>query len=178
MRTHHVHDGFYFRADVGVAYGATSVTSDNTEHDDYDVNGFGLAVDLMIGGSPSPGLAIGGGLTFSGFGQDGGSGMSLLGVFVDGFPDANGGWHLGGMLGFSGVGATKTERYDDFQGGGFGVAAWVGHGFWVADDWSFGPLLRFNGGIARDASEEDEADSFVLSSAVFEGTLMFSVLYH
>ncbi|HEY3498773.1 MAG TPA: hypothetical protein VGK73_28980 [Polyangiaceae bacterium] len=175
-RTYHVHDGFYFRANVGALYGATEVSSDRSTHRDYEANGFGIAVDLMAGGSPSPGVTLGGGLSFSGYGGDGSSGLGIAGVFVDGFPDASGGWHLGGLLGVGYL--TANDDADKFQGAGFGLSAWVGHGFWIADDWSFGPLLRFNGVIARDASEEDAPDPFVLSGAAFEGALMFSVLYH
>ena len=176
MRTYHVHDGFYFRASVGPLYGATEVSSDNSSHRDYEANGFGLAVDLMAAGSPSPGLALGGGLSFSGYGGDGSTGLGIAGVFVDGFPDATGGFHLGGMLGVAGV--TADDDADKFKGAGFGLSAWVGYGSWVADDWSFGPLLRFNGAIARDASEDEGPDAFALSAAAFEVSLMFSVLYH
>jgi hypothetical protein len=172
-----MHDGFYFRAGAGFAYGAANISSDRDSHPDYEVNGVGLGVDIMVGGSPSVGLALGGGVSFSGFGQDGAGGLFLMGVFVDGFPDPTGGWHLGGMLGLAGSSASD-ERVDDFRGGGFGLAAWVGHDFWVADEWSMGPTLRFNGAIARDPSEEDAPDPFVLSGAHFEGVLAFTVLYH
>lgn len=176
-RTYHVHDGFYFRVNAGVIYAGTNIESDADHHHDYEVNGPGGSLDLMLGGSPSPGIAIGGDLTLSGFGQDGSGALGMLGVFVDGFPDASGGFHLGGMLGLAGVTASD-DRSDNFSGLGFGLGAWIGHSFWVADDWSMGGLLRFNGAIARDGSEEDAADPFVLSAAAFQGALMFSVLYH
>jgi hypothetical protein len=75
-----------------------------------DVSGNGMAIDLLIGGTPTPGLAFGGGLIGNwSFGaeyeregldipsrdyQDG-----TLGVFVDGFPSDTGGWHIGGLVG-------------------------------------------------------------------------------
>ena len=177
-RTYHVHDGFYLRMSAGVAYGAANVNADGNFYPDYDVNGVGLSLDAMVGGSPSTGLALGGGLTVSGYGQDGAGGFLLAGVFVDGFPDPVNGWHLGGLLGFAGVTSSGNGSEPDFSGGGFGLSAWLGHDFWVADEWSMGPLLRFNGAIARDASRDDDAQPTTLSNATFEGTLSFSVLYH
>lgn len=181
VRRRRMHDGFYARANLGLVTAGTFVSTDRAQHPNYDVEGGGLAVDLLIGGSPSVGLATGGAVSIQSFGHGGDtgpSGLTLLGVFVDGFPQPNGGFHLGGMLGLAGVQTTRKDNRDEFEGGGLGLAAWVGHGFWVGDEWSLGGLLRLSGALARDDSREDAADPVVLSASVYEAAFLFSVLYH
>ncbi|HWZ88912.1 MAG TPA: hypothetical protein VNW92_08680, partial [Polyangiaceae bacterium] len=137
------------------------------------------------GGSPSPGVSIGGALLLEPlFGADyarGGAGIgshggfsTLLGPFIDGFPDATKGWHLGGMTGlaaqsFQDVNASTGKTA---TAGGIGGAAWFGYDFWVAGEWAIGPQLRLMGMRTSETKDGDDvsawARSFTLGiSAVF-----------
>jgi hypothetical protein len=111
-RTVHRHDGFYTRLNLGLLSGRTYVSTDRSTHPDYSVGGGGLGLDLMIGGTPSGGVAAGGALSLSGFGHASGSGGDylLVGGFVDGFPSAARGLHFGGELGLA---LARTSRKDD-----------------------------------------------------------------
>ncbi|MGC4089797.1 MAG: hypothetical protein QM756_18315 [Polyangiaceae bacterium] len=61
-RSYHMHDGFYLRASVGV--GSLSSSIDDKSTTGYSLRGGGtsLHLNLLVGGSPSPGLAVGGAL--------------------------------------------------------------------------------------------------------------------
>jgi hypothetical protein len=139
-RSYKVHNGFYLRGNVGlgsvgVDYGAAHGAS------------FDLALDLMLGGMPSRGFALGGALlTDTMLSADLGAEIGdsnvtvgLLGPFVDGYPDPMDGWHLGAAAGLAG------NSVQDLGSGtfiGFGGAAFAGYDFWVGDEWSMGALVR------------------------------------
>jgi hypothetical protein len=181
-RTHHMHDGFYLRASFGI--GSLWANLNDSGVDDYDVDadGTGIGFDLLIGGSPSPGFSIGGGLISnvlfsSNFEQDGDVvedrdiSSGLVGVFVDGHPNKTGPWHLGGLIGLAGL-AVNQDRFVD-QTGGFGGAVWGGYDQWVAPDWSMGGLLR----LTATHTTGDERVYDVSASAIAL-TLSMTALYH
>src|SRR5690606_9919678 len=114
QRTHHVHDGFYTRLSLGVGSLGLDFDDDGSRNVDLDGSGLAFSADIMIGGSPSPGVAIGGALlgtaSFSlELEQNGRSvgdrdvGMVILGPFIDGFPNPKQGWHIGGAVGVAGM---------------------------------------------------------------------------
>lgn len=181
-RTYHRHDGFYLRVNFG--YGSTWGSFDDSGpgNIDVDLSGSGLGFDVLAGGSPSPGFVIGGGLVVNQLfsadlepvagarsAHDVQSG--LVGVFVDGFPKPNAGWHLGGLVGLASVtvkdggGAEKT--------GGLGGAIWGGYDAWVGDEWSLGALLRFT--ATRTTGGEAPLD---VAASHGNLALMLTALYH
>lgn len=182
VRTFHRHDGFYLRTNLGVSLLWASLDDGSDQNFDVDVSGTAMTLDLLIGGTPTPGLTIGGGLLGNwSFGaeferegvdipsrdyQDG-----TLGVFVDGFPSDTGGWHLGGLVGLSGV----NVQQDDFveRMGGLGGAVWGGYDQWVADDWSLGGQLR----LTMNQTSGDD-NGYDVSAATWTLGLSFSALYH
>lgn len=180
QRKARMHDGFYLRMSAGGLWGGTSVAGDTPGDPTHTIDGFGLAVDAMAGGTVSGPLALGGAVAYQSFGQGRGSGTATLvtfGMFVDGFPMPNGGLHLGGMLGTS---FSSTSAYADdtaFRGMGPGIAAWLGYDGWVADEWALGGMLKLGGGIAWGGPDE-AGPAEVQSAATYEMTLLFSVLYH
>jgi hypothetical protein len=180
QRRYHMHDGFYLRLDAGFLFARTNVSSDQLAHPSYSVGGAGFALDALIGGSPSVGLAVGGAISIQGFGfgDEGSAGLGLIGAFVDGFPMANDGLHLGGSLGFAASRTTRPGGVDELQARGFGGSAWFGYDWWVADEWSMGTLVRFTGDAAGDRSHEDDPASYKLSSGTYAVAFLFSVLYH
>ncbi|HYP97160.1 MAG TPA: hypothetical protein VER96_00715 [Polyangiaceae bacterium] len=159
QRTYHFHEGFYLRASVGFGYyyGAFN----DSKHSDFSEHGGTMSADLLIGGSPSPGVSIGGGLlvdplfgaSYQRNGREVGThgGVStLIGPFIDAFPDATKGWHLGGLIGFAGMSFQNLNAGACCEGSreraiGFGGAAWFGYDFWVAPEWAAGPQFRAMG---------------------------------
>jgi hypothetical protein len=182
-RTYHLHEGFYLRLSIGVGALNQSVSTDTRENPDYSVSGGGLGYNILIGGSPATGVAIGGalmGLAATNADveiddRDAGevnASHGIIGVFIDGFPQPNGGLHLGGVLGLAGD-AIELDRGGTTRLGGFGGAAWVGYGFWVGPEWSLGGMLQFTGTLTR--NEEDGVKQQAGSLGV---SLLFSALYH
>ena len=184
-RTYHMHEGFYLRTSLGFGDYRASFTDNNHNNQNFTEHGNTIALDLLIGGSPSPGVSIGGGLLLeplfsADYDRNGnGSGShdgfaTLLGPFIDGFPDATKGWHLGGLIGlgvqsFQDVNASSGSTT---HAGGLGGAAWFGYDFWVAGEWAIGPQLRLMGMHTSDTKSGEDvsawARSFTLGvSAVF-----------
>jgi hypothetical protein len=181
-RSYHTHDGFYLRASVGFGTLHATFDDDSPRGESLKGSGAGFGFDLMIGGSPAPGVAIGGALMGEGSAsiefergsfsaEDRGVTAGMLGAFIDGFPSANKGWHLGGMLGLARLTVEDTSSDGLSETAGLGGAFWVGHDFWVGDEWSVGPLLRFSGALTK-GSDPD------VNASTFAATLMFTGLYH
>ncbi|HVJ18312.1 MAG TPA: hypothetical protein VM686_22990, partial [Polyangiaceae bacterium] len=186
-RTYHNHEGFYLRMAGGLSLGRTVLATDTAASPDYELGGGGFALDLLIGGSPAPGVAIGGGLQFAGMtapeieidGRDEevatSTGHGLLGVFIDGFPDPHGGFHLGGMLGLASVQIEREDELDveRYEGGGVGASAWVGYDWWVGPEWSLGGMLRFTGSLTR-----QEKEDLTRQASTYDLAILFTALYH
>lgn len=182
-RTFHRHDGFYLRTNFGYGISWASFNDDGPGKAAFSANGGGLALDLLVGGSPSPGFVLGGGLLgnwiFSAdFESDDGAAIdtrnvssTLLGVFADGFPQGTGGFHIGGLLGLSVLTLGKGAQPGSTMG--LGGAAWLGYDQWVGDDWGLGGLVRFT--AAQSVGEEGPVD---LTASHASLTLLFSALYH
>jgi hypothetical protein len=179
-----LHDGFYLRMAGGLAVSGALVATDSKSVSDYSFRGVGGALDLWIGGTPTPGLAMGAALSVlwldSSRTQVNGQSISdnvtastgLLGYFVDAFPDPERGLHFGGALGLASA-AVDVNDSQKFRGGGLGLEAWGGYDFWVTPQWSLGGLLRLMGSVTR---EDKESVSYQASMG--GGTLSFTALYH
>jgi hypothetical protein len=179
-RTYHQHEGFYLRLGGGFGYLAA-----NAETDTVDLESSGLTLDFeaLVGGSPGPGFAIGGGilgsLQLSGdwesddfAGSTSGDLTSfIIGAFADGFPDPKKGWHVGGLVGLASVSVDPPGGDDGSDALGFGGAAWVGYDAWVAPEWSIGGALRLDALRATDSDDDLTISSIGVQLAV-------SVLYH
>jgi len=177
-----VHDGFYLRLSAGGGLVNLDVNPE-PGFDDDSTNGAGVAFDLLVGGSPFRGTALGGALLLdigpsmtlaSGTGKEASSalGIALIGPFVDAFPDPKRGWHFGGVLGLS---ALSLEAIDSAHHRllGFGGAIWGGNEFWVGDEWSLGGALR----VAHTQTRGD-AGSVDLNAFTFSAALMLTAAYH
>jgi hypothetical protein len=158
QRTYHMHDGFYLRSGVGFGSYHSSFADGAAGAPDFDGDGGSMAISLLLGGAPSPGLTLGGGLIveqllskrYERRGVDVGDQFMtgvLIGPFVDGYFRPNGGFHLGGMIGIAGQNFQDVNSPDEetTQSAGLGCAAWFGYDFWVAPEWSIGPELRLMG---------------------------------
>lgn len=154
------HDGFYLRLATGPTFHRTRIETNRAADAAIVAGGAGLAGGIMLGGSPIPGLAVGGVVfgdvapdpkvevgdqTLSG---DFETSTGSIGVFVDVFVDPEAGYHFGGSLG------VIAHTFDDAKNPtdqeqtheGFGGALWLGYDAWIAREWSLGGMLRVSGG--------------------------------
>jgi len=170
---------------VGLGFGGAVVSSDSKSIGDYSLGGAGAGFDLWIGGTPTPGLAMGGALSGVGLGAskrsvdghrvdgDVSASTGLLGYFVDVFPDPERGLHFGGALGLASAGSEIKASGRKFAGAGLGLQAWGGYDFWVGPQWSLGAMLRFAGSVTR---QDDSGVAYEGSLGAM--TLSFTALYH
>ncbi|HEY3665107.1 MAG TPA: hypothetical protein VGL19_03865 [Polyangiaceae bacterium] len=181
----HLHDSFYLRMGLGLAGSGALVSSDSKSLGDYSFAGAGGTADLWIGGTPTPGLAMGAALSVLGLNSqsrsvdgkkisgDVSGSTGLLGFFVDGFPDPERGFHFGGALGVASGSAQIKDDANKFDGGGVGLEGWVGYDFWVAPQWSIGGMGRFMGSITR-----QDANGVNYETSMGGASLSFTALYH
>src|SRR5450432_1957766 len=147
------HDGFYFRGATGLGYLSSSLSAPGQQ--DATMSGLALGFDAWFGGSPIPGLEIGGGLTTfdvpSPKLKTGGSSQSIgghamldvIGAFGDYYFDPNRGMHLEALVGLGVLGVTYSNgnsSTNDPSGLALGVG--FGNDWWVSDEWSIGVLGR------------------------------------
>jgi hypothetical protein len=183
-RTYRMHDGFYLRLNGGIGFVGATFADGSDDAGDVSLRGSDMALDLLVGGSPSPGVALGGGLfanllLAAHVEQDGSElrdrdvGILVIGPFIDGFPNPKKGWHLGGSLGLGIANmAEMGPSGDTSRTGGFGALAWGGYDAWIGDDWCVGGLMRL--GLTR-TTERDHGARIAATSRSL--TLMFTALY-
>ncbi len=183
-RSGYAHNGFYFRAAVGPGWQWTSLNDRSSQDLDVSGNGFGLGADILVGWCPSPGIALGvGALSHLAFDVDlendgetvaeSNAGYLIVGPFFDAFPDNKRGWHLGGEIGFAYTGLEDVSDALITSAYGGGVAAWVGHDWWVAPEWSAGLNLRLAGAYMFGSRNDEDARASDVST-----TLLVTVLYN
>jgi len=175
-----------------------AVESDLGIGGDLSVHGAGVAFDLSLGGSPTPGLVIGGGLLYqeafkpsfdwklgnaavsgsAATGEEDSLGFVLFGPMIDAFPNPNGGFHFGGLIGPAWVGLADQN---DNASSGFGLSVWAGYMWWVSSQWSLGGLIRLSGArtvrtvsFGAGATEVDE--DLVDTTRSF--SILFSAAFH
>jgi hypothetical protein len=180
-----LHDGFYLRMGLGLAYGGALVSSDSKSVGDYNFGGVGATLDVSVGGTPTPGLALGAVLSALRAGSskrqvsghsisgDVSASTGLLGFFADVFPDPEQGFHFGGALGVASGHAELTGSAKTYDGGGIGLEAWTGYDFWVSPQWSLGGAVRFMGSVTR-----QDTDAVKYESSIGGMSLSFTALYH
>ena len=147
------HDGFFFR--IGLNFGVGSLSNDVTSFGEESISGFALGNDFLFGGTPVPGLVIGGGL-MSTYGPkpkyelagverelDGTLYMFGLAGFVQYYIDPHEGFHIQAFAGYGALDFVTdagqsggNDPHGPFFGGG------LGYDFWVGDQWSIGPFGR------------------------------------
>jgi hypothetical protein len=202
----HEHDGFYLRLALGLGRLGASFTSDHSNDLGGSVDGSlahgAVTFELGVGGTPAPGLVIGGALYVSGAGDVtthdltvNGSrasdehldnvGVALLGPFVDYYIDAKLGWHVQGALGLASVNVTEGTRTEGplvgeqitrkHDTGGLGFMVGGGYEWWIAKQWSMGALLRLM--YASTETNKDAPERWSYKALSFP-ELLFSVTYH
>ncbi len=156
------HDDFYFRGGVGAGYLVSDLQFEGPLGE-LDASGVALTYELAFGGTPAPGLVVGGAsygalmpsLTAEGSGGaelDGsqwvvpvGPVLGYVGPFIDFYPVPTGGFHVQWSMAFA-MSSSSYERADgaevDFDAVGWTAMFGLGYDFWVDDEWSLGALAR------------------------------------
>lgn len=176
------HDGLFLRFAGGFGLAADPAKVESPGVDvTGTLSGNGFAWDLAVGGTPSPGLVLGGGLfgahipgpvaddmkaTVGGLVDLGGDvefeslTFGLLAPFVDYYPSPEKGLHLTAAVGLGllavGDGKLQDTTYVPFQdhgGTGIGALAGVGYEWWVANQWSLGVVAHVT--YAAPAGDDD-----------------------
>ena len=150
-----IHDGFYMQLTTGLGYYNVSFDPDSS------ISGVTTPFGIMMGGTITPGFAIGGGL-FADYSSSPtvkmgdaevdlpGAQMLLgIGVHADYYLKPEGGLHFTGFLGWGGLEETEGAGGSDPTGLVIGLGG--GYDWWIADEWSAGVLgkidyapLKFN----------------------------------
>jgi hypothetical protein len=163
------HDGLYLRLGAGFAYGSDSIESDTIPFFGKakgTVTGFGGSFQAVVGGSPIPGLALGGGYFLLWVPSPSADEYTVVNIIgsnivrskvtidtallhlvapvIDFYVNPEGGLHFMGAPGYAAVsaGELKTDTFTStgFGGGGFGFLVGAGYEWWVADAWGVGVL--------------------------------------
>ncbi len=153
------HDGFYFRGAAGLGYLKSSVSVSGpslASETGISYGGLAIGFDAWFGGSPVPGLAIGGGITTydvpsytvksDGFSETGAGHLTLsvVAAFGDYYFNPNQGLHAEALLGFGVLGAQDNSgNVSDVTPAGLALGVGFGNDWWVSDEWSIGVLGRF-----------------------------------
>jgi hypothetical protein len=174
------HDGFYLRVAGGLGYLDTKADASGF---DYSIRGFAVGFDLMLGGTPVPGLTLGGSYSYvqapapaveangSSFDPDINFSVWTLGPFVDFYPDPKGGFHAGGNFGFTVASAADNDGdADPTVATGFGGGLFTGYDVWVTGQGSLGAQLKVSLGKVTDT---DTKDDLIPKSLVFEVTGLY-----
>ena len=145
------HDGFYLRLGFGIGFMNTTGEA-NLPSPELKVTGTGFTGEFLIGGTPAPGFVIGGGtMGFTVFnpkvevdGQEQSRttdalNLSMIGLFVDVYPDPKQGLHIQGMVGYAQLSSDETDS-DDERPEGLGLSVGVGYEAWVGEQWGIGIL--------------------------------------
>ncbi len=170
--TIHLHDGFYLRLGIGAGYmfAPTTVTASGSDGETtFTAKGPAVATEFAIGGTPAPGLVIGGGVytiaapsaKADDFKDDGEEisdltgewdmiSLGLVGPFIDYYFSEDQGLHLQLAVGLASSSVSKGEfktgegssDTDEESGSGFGSMLGFGFETWAGEQWSVGGLIR------------------------------------
>lgn len=178
------HDGFYLRLGLGFGYGQVTTEFAGTE---VDYSGGAVLFDLLLGGTIANTLVIGGGITATSIANPEVSvdeqdeplgsteeslGVTNLGLFVDVFFAPKSGGHVGGMIGFGGIG---LEDENEDPATGLGLSLFGGYDFWVGDQWALG----VNGRYLYVSAEREFTDfELTLRDRAHTFGVMFTALHH
>ena len=198
------HDGFYLRFSLGG--GPLSMQRDGEVSaegsgglvfsGESSINGAAGHGELSIGGTPGGGLAIAGTLLTYGIQEpvlefDAGGETDLggplnvivLGASVDWFPNPNGGFHFGGLLGLVAAAAETPagSAFENIGGGGGALSVQVGYDWWIGDEWSLGAQGRLTGASIRGEATENVGGVDVTAEEtepISTFTIAITVLHH
>lgn len=179
----HYRHGFYLRGAFGGSYlSDTETASDGSR---AKLFGGGYSFDLLLGGSPVPGLALGGGFTAivtdkpmvqadgeTVQGQNSLDYATLCG-FVDWYPMPDKGLHILGMGGFAQMRVSDPDG-NSLTGTATGPSFGVGAGYeWsIGEHWGLGAMARYEyASLHMTAGGADVHESVSTPQLLLTGTL-------
>jgi len=180
------HDGFFLRMSLGVGPGYSTIEVEGFS--EVDIRGVGAMFDIMLGGSPTPGLVLGGMLLSHQLSnleaeyEDGTTSdvddlkltTAMLGGFVAYYPDPRSGFNLHALVGYGSASfSNQDDEVSTFSPEGLVVGGGLGYDFWVGDQWSLGPDFRVSYFDLKDSDDDVEAKQSVLVP-----TLSFTATLH
>ena len=179
------HDGFYMRLGLGFGAVGGNATPD-VGGDSTSMKGGTVSSELAFGGTVAPGLVVGGGfytmiVPSPKYDAPGGSvtfgahHIAGFGPMMDWYFDPTKGGHLQtGLLLATGV-VSSSDNNLSAKGFGGGLMIGGGYEFWVADQWSIGPLARIT--FYRLGMKTDDGD--VKSTlGMANVAVLFGATYH
>lgn len=179
----YLHDGFYFRLGLGPGYLAGTI-KDNPE---ATVGAVGLGLDLALGGTPLPGLVVGGGIYGNSVSsptltrgdtsaQLASATASMLGAFADWYPDPTAGLHVMGAIGFGGAIYQANAGGTDIKGSGFAAMLGGGYEWWIGKQWSLGAIARVMATVPSVSPAMDSSTSW--GSLEIAPAILAGITYH
>jgi hypothetical protein len=181
------HDGFFARSSPGLAFEWAHVDGTGAPYRS-GIRAIGQGGELALGGTPAPGLVLGGSVWTGRLDPvfiEGGRRVSpdddsvkltqlRLGPFVDYYPDARSGFHA--LLGVAWVASFESDTKGDALepvAYGWSFATGAGYEWFVSSEMSLGFLGRFAfGGVGRRPQGSPEHTLFLVPE------LALSVTYH
>lgn len=178
-----VHDGFYLRLALGPSL-LNSTWKGGTQ--DATVTGVGAGLEVSFGGTPLPGLVVGGGsfssfvgsptISYGGQSADAGSAsLTLFAPFIDWYPNETQGFHVQGAAGLAYASYDSKGGGKSVSGTGLGFMAGAGYEIWVADQWSLGAMFRLQ--YATPSIKADGMTTSVDTNSVIPA-LLLGATYH
>ena len=172
------HEGVYIRLSLGpgAAFGTLRHANGSGS---ATAHGRGFGLQLAGGSTVSEGIVGGGMLSLlAAPAEDVGTlNFSVIGPFVDVYPDDLEGLHFGVMAGY----ATASMGQNTGGAKGIGGVGWGGYDFWIGDTWSFGVQAQVHAGTLHGNGETfgplSDPLTFGSASLVLGGSLQLSLLY-
>jgi hypothetical protein len=174
----YLHDGLHVRLVGGGNF--TSFTEEGARRGLVPA-AEGPANTLLVGGTPWPGVILGGGvhasfpLTFLKDGTEISADTATVGPFVEWYPDPKKGWHFGALAG-AGVVHLATPAASETSSV-LGLTAIAGYDWWISPDWSLG--INATASASTDASPLDAGSTGVrYGLAPLSASFEVGVAYH
>jgi hypothetical protein len=181
------HDGFQFRVTLGGGYLKVDESIETTSLEGT-ISGAAGFFELYFGGTPAPGLTLGGflagvsapgpsveveGIEFEGD-NDTSLNLGSIGPYLDFYPNPNDGLHLLATLSYSQVTFNDGDgTVEEATSSGLGLGAGVGYDWLVGGEWYLGVLGR----LTYAWTSHDTNGVTVNDNGLALG-LLFSASYH
>lgn len=181
------HDGFYLRLGLGGGALDADFSGGEPKTPDATANGGAVLLDILVGGTPTRGLVVGGGYqiavaaeaefevgtNYTGKGAS--LGQGVVGPFVDFFPDDEGGFDIGVLGGMAIVNLTTDKLFGlgtELRHRGFGASGFAGYTLWLSDQWSMGLTGRVTWTTTSDTEGSDQ------TGTALGGGGLITAIYH
>lgn len=169
---------------IGIGYFRAKASQTRGDVPDAVGSGSGMAGEIGLGGTPAPGLVLGGRILWGtsrnvttdnslGAIREGGADLGMLQFFGDLYPDPSGGFHVQ-----AGIGPAFLKYYHGYSGGydvgsasGLSLTGGAGWEGWVGARWAIGGMVNLSGAWVKDSGVSNNI-------SVISPTLTFTITYN